>query len=273
LRARGALFFHEMVTATRLLPTLVERALGELAGAGLVTADSFSGLRALLTPPEKRKNLSGRGSGRASMYGVDTAGRWALLTNESTGDVVDAQSRVEPIARALLARYGVVFRALLARESRLPPWRELVMVYRRLEARGEIRGGRFVAGFGGEQFAAPEAVGKLRAVRKQEKSGTLVSLSGADPLNLVGILTPDPRVAAFARNRILLQDGVPVAALEGGEVRRLAPCELSDESLRSFMMRRHVTANPRPWLRTETPRERVMRARAAATREATPKLH
>ncbi|HEV7821975.1 MAG TPA: hypothetical protein VGO84_12410, partial [Burkholderiales bacterium] len=185
----------------------------------------------------------------------------------------DALERTEPIARALLARYGVVFRTLLARESRLPPWRELVMVYRRLEARGEIRGGRFVAGFGGEQFALPEAVGKLRAVRKQEKSGALVALSGADPLNLVGILTPESRVAAFARNRILLRDGVPIAALEGGEVRRLAESDLSDDGLRALMTRRFVTANPRPWLRTETPRERLMRTRAAATRESAPKLH
>jgi len=269
LRARGALFFHEMVTATRLLPTLVERALGELAGAGLVTADSFSGLRALLTPPEKRKSLTGRGSQRASMYGVDTAGRWALLG----GDAVEGPDRVEPIARALLARYGVVFRSLLARESRLPPWRELVMVYRRLEARGEIRGGRFVTGFGGEQFAAADAVGRLRAVRKLEHTGALVALSGADPLNLVGILTPDARVSAIARNRVLFRDGVAIAALEGGEVRRLAASELSDDALRTAMMRRLVTPNPRPWLRTETPRERLMRNRNVANAETATKVH
>ena len=104
----------------------------------------------------------------------------------------------------------------------LPPWRELAAVYRRLEARGEIRGGRFVSGFGGEQFALPDAVGRLRAVRKQEKSGELVALSGADPLNLVGILTPDARVPAIAKNRVLFHDGLAIAALEGGEVRRLA---------------------------------------------------
>jgi ATP-dependent Lhr-like helicase len=274
LRTRGALFFHEMVNATRLLPTLVERALGELAGAGLVTADSFSGLRALLTPPEKRKSLSGRGSGRASMYGVDTAGRWALLTSERTAeDTSVAPDRVEPIARALLARYGVVFRSLLARESRLPPWRELVMVYRRLEARGEIRGGRFVTGFGGEQFAAAEAVGRLRAVRKLAPADALVALSGADPLNLVGILTPEARVAAIARSRILFRDGVPIAALEGGEVRRLAASEFSDETLRTLMARRYVTPSPRPWLRTETARERSMRGRAATAVEPAPKVH
>ena len=110
--------------------------------------------------------------------------------------------------------------SVFKRESRLPPWRELVMVYRRLEARGEIRGGRFVAGFGGEQFAAADAVGRLRAVRKLEHTGALIALSGADPLNLVGILTPDARVAAIARSRILFRDGVPIAALEGGELRR-----------------------------------------------------
>ena len=273
MRARGALFFHEMVTATRLLPTLVERALGELAGAGLVTADSFSGLRALLLPPEKRKSLGGSGR-RVAAYGVDTAGRWALLTRESVaGDSVEAADRVEPIARALLARYGVVFRSLLARESRLPPWRELVMVYRRLEARGEIRGGRFVAGFGGEQFAAADAVGRLRAVRKLEHAGALIALSGADPLNLVGILTPEARVAAIARNRVLFRDGVAIAALEGGEVRRLAASEISDDTLRSLMLRRSVTQNPRPWLRTETQRERLLRSRAAALAEGAAKTH
>jgi ATP-dependent helicase Lhr and Lhr-like helicase len=273
MRARGALFFHEMVTATRLLPTLVERALGELAGAGLVTADSFSGLRALLLPPEKRRSLSGGGR-RVAAYGVDTAGRWALLTRESVADdSAEAEDRAEPIARALLARYGVVFRALLARESRLPPWRELVMVYRRLEARGEIRGGRFVAGFGGEQFAASDAVGRLRAVRKLEHSGALVALSGADPLNLVGILTPEARVAAIARNRVLFRDAVAIAALEGGEVRRLAASEFSDDTLRTLMLRRYATPNPRPWLRTETSRERLMRSRAAAAAEQATKVH
>jgi ATP-dependent Lhr-like helicase len=131
LRTRGASFFHELVAATGLLRTHVERALGELAGVGIVTADSFSGLRALLTPSEKRKSLSGgRPSARRSAYGVDTAGRWALIP---TDNVVTGEERAEAIARALLKRYGVVFRALLARESRLPTWRELVMVYRRLD--------------------------------------------------------------------------------------------------------------------------------------------
>ena len=256
LLARGASFFHELVAATGLLRTHVERALGELAGVGLVTADSFSGLRALLMPSEKRKDLSGgRASSRRSAYGVDTAGRWALLAGESS---IAGEARVEAIARGLLRRYGIVFRALLSRESRLPTWRELVMVYRRLEARGEIRGGRFVGGFGGEQFALPDAVGRLRAVRKTEKSGELIVLSAADPLNLVGILTPDARVAAIARSRILLRDGIAIAAWEGGEVRRLAESELDDETVRSLVSRRASVKQLKPYFRTATERERQM---------------
>jgi len=143
----------------------------------------------------------------------------------------------EAIARTLLKRYGVVYRTLLQRESNLPPWREIVQVYRRLEARGEIRGGRFVAGFGGEQFAAPDAVGRLRAVRKAEKIGETLVLNASDPLNLVGILTPEGRVPAVYTNRLLLRDGLPIAALEGGELRRLAPSEPGDEQLRAHLSR------------------------------------
>src|SRR6266446_3933006 len=160
LRSRGASFFHEIVSATGQLRTQAERSLGELAGSGLVTADSFGGLRALLAPSEKHKRRSRR---RRRAYEVDTAGRWSLLRGDAAAD--DGK-RVEQIARALLSRYGVVFRALLARESRQPTWRELATVYRRLEARGEIRGGRFVSGFGGEQFALADVVGRLRSVRK-----------------------------------------------------------------------------------------------------------
>ena len=221
LAQRGASFFHEIVAATGLLPTLVERGLAELSGAGIATADSFAGLRALLARQDKRRDL------------VEAAGRWSLLVTERAGDV-------EPIARLLLKRYGVVFRSMLQRETQLPPWRDLVRVYRRLEARGEIRGGRFVAGFGGEQFAAADAVGRLRAVRKAEKLGETVVLSGADPLNLVGILTPESRVPAVHTNQVLLQDGLPIAALEGGELRRLAASSFSDDQLRTALARRQL---------------------------------
>jgi ATP-dependent Lhr-like helicase len=242
LTKRGASFFHELVKSAGLLPSFVERALAELAGAGIVTADSFAGLRALLAPPDKRRGL------------IEIAGRWSLLEAQHADDV-------EAVARTLLKRYGVVFRVLLQRESHLPPWRDLVRVFRRLEARGEIRGGRFVAGFGGEQFAAADAVGRLRSVRKMEKADEWVVLSGADPLNLVGILTPHERVAAIQRNRILLRDGVPVAALEGGAVRRLGESELDDQRLKTLLVRRTLRHPLRPHLRTPTAREAAMLAR------------
>src|SRR5438445_520802 len=130
-----------------------------------------------------------------------------------------APAAVEHVARALLLRYGVVFWRLLEREAPwLPPWRDLLRVYRRLEARGEIRGGRFVAGFSGEQFALPDAIGMLRETRRKPASGDWISLSGADPLNLAGILTPGPRPAVLTGNRLLYRDGLPTALLAGGEV-------------------------------------------------------
>jgi len=241
LQDRGASFFHEIVLATGLLRTQVERSLGELAGSGLVTADSFGGLRALLASSEKHKKRAARAR---YVHRVDTAGRWAVLGARATGN---EHERIEQVGRTLLRRYGVVFRTLLARESRLPVWRELASAYRRLEARGEIRGGRFVSGFGGEQFALPDAIGRLRLVRKLDKSGELVALSGADPLNLVGILTPGARVAAIAPNRILYRDGLAIAAFEGGKVRRLASSDFDDATLKSlFWPRSGSVIEPRP---------------------------
>jgi ATP-dependent Lhr-like helicase len=227
LRTRGALFPGEIGP----LPSVVERALAELSGAGLATADSFAGLRALLAPAEKRKAM------------VESAGRWALLSTS-------LESNFEAVARSLLKRYGIVFRSLLQRESSLPPWRELVRVYRRLEARGEIRGGRFVNGFGGEQFAAADAVGRVRSVRKRAPLDELVVISAVDPLNLVGILTPEARVAAVHRNRILLKDGVPIAAVEGGQMRRLADSTFSDDQLRTLLARRSLRQPLQPHFKT-----------------------
>jgi ATP-dependent Lhr-like helicase len=252
LRSRGASFFHEIVSATGQLRTQVERSLGELAGLGLVTADSFGGLRALLAPSEKHKRRSRR---RRPAYEVDTAGRWAILRGDAAAD--DGR-RVEEIARALLRRYGVVFHALLARESRLPTWRELASVYRRLEARGEIRGGRFISGFGGEQFALSDAVGRLRAVRKLDRSGELVALSGADPLNLVGIVTPEARVSGVTPNRVLYRDGIAIAALEGGELRRLAPSEFDDDTLKTLFWRRSSVLGFKPKGLSEASRKRLL---------------
>jgi ATP-dependent Lhr-like helicase len=193
---------------TGLLATEAEGALGELVSLGQVTADGFTGLRALLAPDPKRP----RGGRRAAAaYSMEAAGRWSVLPE------APEEHDVESIAWALLRRWGVVFRRVLDREGDLPPWYSLLRVYRRLEAQGRIRGGRFVAGFAGEQYALPEAVTALRKSRRQSKTGELLSISAADPLNLVGILTPGQRITATPKNRILFRDGVPIAFREGSE--------------------------------------------------------
>ncbi len=219
LTGGGALFFADLLPATGLLRAQVEDALGELVARGLVTADGFTGLRALIAPAHKKR--SGRARRRAGApTGLDLAGRWSRLP-EITADDAPSWDEVEAVARVLLRRFGVVVRQALARETALPPWRMLVRVLRRLEARGELRGGRFVEGHGGEQFALPEAVALLRDLRRQEPGGALVTVGTADPLNLVGILTPGARVTAGPGRRVAFRDGVPVAMLDGREVRYL----------------------------------------------------
>ena len=208
LRRSGACFFDDIVRETGLLPTQTQEALGELVSLGLVTADGFTGLRALLTPDWKRQR---RGRRAAAAYSMEAAGRWTVLPQ------APEDHDVESVAWALLRRWGVVFRSVIDREGDLPPWYALLRVYRRLEAQGLIRGGRFVGGFAGEQYALPEAVTALRKTRRRPKTGELVSISAADPLNLVGILTPGHRVPATPKNRILLRDGVPIAFREGSE--------------------------------------------------------
>ena len=217
IRQHGACFFDDIVAGTRLLRSQVEDALAELVSHGLANSDCFGGLRSLLVPSAQRKPFAGaKRRHRTASYGMNDAGRWALIAS-----VAPNQSALsEHIARTLLRRYGVVFWRLLEREAaRLPPWRDLLRAYRRLESRGEIRGGRFVAGIPGEQFALPEAVGLLRETRRKTPADTLVSLSAADPLNLVGILTPGPRLPALTGNRLLFEDGLPVAVLVAGDVR------------------------------------------------------
>jgi ATP-dependent Lhr-like helicase len=243
IAAHGASFFEEVVDGTGLLRTQVEEALGELTALGVVNCDSFGGLRALLVPTDRRRALGGhKRRRRTALFGIEDAGRWALVRRKP-GTASDPEI-VEHVARALLRRYGVVFWRLVAREADwLPPWRELLRTYRRLEARGEIRGGRFVAGVSGEQYALPEAVGSLRDVRRQEHTGALVSLSGADPLNLVGLLTPGGRLPALTGNRVLYRDGVPIALAAGGEVRFLEPLAPEVEwNARNALLRRQVPA-------------------------------
>jgi len=225
LRDEGALFFDELMASARLLRTELEDALGELVAAGRVTADSFAGLRALLMPAAKRDSSRHRRLRRHTFGGIEDAGRWSLVRATPTRDADDdAQRReqVEHVARTLLQRYGVVFWKLLEREaSWLPSWRELRQVYQRLEARGEIRGGRFVDGLVGEQFALPEAIPALRAVQKRPLDSQHVIVNGCDPLNLVGTTLAGDRLPAVASTRILFEDGIAVAASVAGKLQCL----------------------------------------------------
>jgi len=262
LEQRGASFFHELTAMSGLLPTQVEQALGELAGAGLVTSDSFAGLRALITPSSKRKPLTAaHRRHRTAPHGIESAGRWSLLGSAAGARAPEAasvsSSLAEQAARTFLRRYGIVFKRLLARETGAPPWRELLLVYRRLEARGEIRGGRFVAGMSGEQFALPEAVGQLRSIRRLEGGGRLIAVSAADPLNFTGILTPGDRVTGITRNRILYRDGVPVLAVEAGEMKPIGSEELPAPELVQALVRKSMS----PALRARL----AMSGRSAAT--------
>jgi ATP-dependent Lhr-like helicase len=212
LRAHGALFPADLITITRRLPHEVEEALWDAVARGLVTADGFEAVRSLLyrravarAPNRPRLRRAGTRSTARS------AGRWSLVPAVAATE--DADELAEAVAEQLLARWGVVFRDLMARETFTVPWREVLWALRRMEARGTIRGGRFVNGFSGEQYAVPEAVEALRAVRKAERTGETIRISAADPLNLVGIVLPGPRVPALMTNSVTYEDGVvPEAA-------------------------------------------------------------
>lgn len=243
LATRGACFFDDLLVATRLLRTQLEAALGELVARGLVTSDGWAGLRALVAPAEQRSAHAQRARRRA-VAPIEAAGRWSAvpLRDPEASPSADA---VEALARTLLRRWGVVVRRLVERESVRVPWRDLLRALHRLEARGEIRGGRFVALPTGEQFALPEAVGLLREVRRRPARGELLALSACDPLALVGVLTPGARVAAQLRNRVLYRDGHPVAALEGGVVRFLAELGEADRAEASRALVRVAATRPR----------------------------
>jgi ATP-dependent Lhr-like helicase len=211
LRSSGASFFRDIVRESGLTDAAVGHAIAALTIAGLVTSDGFAGVRAVIrTLKEQPVRLSR----------TDMTGRWsAVAASTAVKDVRDGA--VETQARALLERYGVVFRRLLLRETNAATWRELTRVYRRLEARGEIRGGRFVTGASGEQFALPDAVERLREVRRSKADGRLITISAADPLNLIGTLTSGDRVRAITSTMIVYSDGVPVEIRERDAVRAL----------------------------------------------------
>jgi ATP-dependent Lhr-like helicase len=245
LGAHGALFFDELIDAAHLLRTELEDALGELVSAGRVTCDSFAGLRALLTPAAKRESPRHRRVRRHMLSEIEDAGRWSLVRKLPTPSPLRGEGRgegpasrqtsstdetIEHTARVLLRRYGVVFWKLLEREAPwLPSWRELLRVYHRLEARGEIRGGRFVEGLVGEQFALPEAIAHLRSIRLRPPEQQRVTLSGSDPLNLVGTVLAGDRLPALAGTRVLYEDGMPVAALVANKPQWLIEGDLAQQ--------------------------------------------
>jgi ATP-dependent Lhr-like helicase len=213
LKEHGALFFDDLVDATRMLPVQLEEALWDLVGRGLVTADGFAPLRQIMTPKRaSRERRHGRNARRAT----GPQGRWSLVRR--FGTPAHADELAERAGMQLLARYGVVFRDLVTREHLGVPWRDIVRALRRQEARGVVRGGRFVAGFVGEQYALPEAVDALRRVRRAERDGAMVRINAADPLNLAGVITPGARVAALHSNAVTFRDGLPVVIEEGRSV-------------------------------------------------------
>jgi ATP-dependent helicase Lhr and Lhr-like helicase len=251
LQKHGASFFTDLTRLAGLLPVQTEQALAELVSLGLVTSDNFTGLRALLTPDSHKPKL-GSHERRRAIYGIEDAGRWSLLNFATASEVVEQGASTQVNANALndeqlerliqlyFARWGVINRKVLEREQNAPTWRQLLLKLRRMELRGDVRGGRFIAGVGGEQFALADTVTALRKQQKlwqeqQEAANNVMAsepnqkaraplrhiINATDPLNLLGSLLPDKRVPHLSGNRILFEDGLPIAVLEKDEVKLL----------------------------------------------------
>ena len=249
LAMRGASFFTDIVDNTKLLRSQVEEALADLVANGVVVSDSFAGLRALLTPGSKKTQAAARRKHRQPVYDMVSAGRWSILQRGNVTPNALDPAMTEKVAWALLKRYGVVFKRLLEREGISVPWRVLLRTYHRLEARGDIRGGRFVGGISGEQFALPDAIGMLRSIRRAGAQESLISVSAADPLNLVGIIIPGNRITAHTSNRVLYQDGAPVASFESGETHFLVELSRAMEwKAKSALMRKATRPELRSYL-------------------------
>ncbi|GJM28248.1 MAG: ATP-dependent DNA helicase [Cyclobacteriaceae bacterium] len=246
LQKQGASFFNQITSDLKLLKVEVENCLGELVSYGLITSDSFNGLRALLVPGKFKVTHSRKR--KPTTFNIEEAGRWSIIERTSESQELGQEELIE-LARVLLRRYGVVFRKLVDREKSMPPWRDLVRVFRLMEARGQIRGGRFVTGVWGEQFALKEAITKLRSVTKKTSSGELVTISATDPLNLTGIITPGTRISGIIHNRILYLDGEPVAVKNGKEVNFLKTPDKSDKwTWQNALIQRQISPRLRPYL-------------------------
>jgi len=227
LDSKGASFFLDIVGETGLLVSQAENALAELVSLGLVTSDSFTGLRALLLPRGRKNRKDRQGRRRRGLYEVEDAGRWTLIRRQPGPHELD-EDALESLIHIYFERWGVISRKVLERETQAPAWRILLLKLRRMELQGTVRGGRFIAGVGGEQFALPDTVKQLRTCAKalNERKESLVSrhlINAADPLNLVGVILPGRKVPSLAKNRILFENGLPVAVLEKDEVTLLRP--------------------------------------------------
>jgi len=261
LANKGASFFLDIVRETGLLKTRAENALAELVSLGVVTSDSFSGMRALLSVKGKKSRKGRDGKSRRSLYEIEDAGRWTLISQpvvdskEDSGDNKEKDDEIlEKLVRIYLQRWGVVSRKVLEQENYSPPWRVLLLKLRRMELQGRVRGGRFIAGIGGEQFALPETVKTLRQCAvdiKQQAEDTVTRrvINGTDPLNLVGVILPGRKIARLAKNRILFENGLPVAVLEKDDVNLLRPC-LDNELVlyRQTLLNMHYSVHLRSYL-------------------------
>jgi ATP-dependent Lhr-like helicase len=220
LRQHGALFFDDLAAASRQMPAQLEEALWDLVARGLVTGDGFSSLRQIMTPAGSSRARAAR---RHTRYGggrtrdTQPRGRWSIV-HRFQPDASPNDELAEKVARQLLLRYGVVFRDLVARENFGIPWRDVIRALRRFEMRGDVRGGRFVSGFVGEQYALPDAVDGLRRTRREARTGETVRINAADPLNLAGIIVPGPRVPAIHTNAVIYTDGFVTAVEEGRKI-------------------------------------------------------
>jgi ATP-dependent helicase Lhr and Lhr-like helicase len=245
----GAQFFFQLEERSRLLKSQVENALTELISVGMITSDSYTGLRTLLIPD---KHYTDRRKAGKVTFNLQQAGRWWLMTSpgKEPGDSA-REDHLNSVASMLLKRYGIVFRKLAEKEKVLFRWYDLLKIFRKMEAQGKIRGGRFVEGFGGEQYALPEAVSALRENRRQapDADDTFISISAADPLNLTGYVTHGKRVPSLYSNRILFKNGTPIAIKDGKEI--IFMNEEDEETkwkLKKILIRRDVQPELRPYL-------------------------
>ncbi len=222
LKDHGASFFDDIVRQTSLLKSQAEEGIGELVAEGLLISDSYSGLRALLTPEQNKPSnriINSKQMHRKALFGIEHAGRWVLMPSDGPLDKQWDYETLEAIIWIYLKRWGVIFRSLIVEKEHLsPPWRMLLAVLRRMELRGELRGGRFISNVSGEQFALPETIEQLRRMKPNHD---LISISAVDPLNLLGVILPGKKVSNITSNRIAFQDGLPIAVWENKEAHYL----------------------------------------------------